>query len=182
MAKDFESEKVIMAGFGGQGILFMGRLLAYTGMIKGYEVTFIPSYGAEMRGGTANCHVIIAKKPIGSAIIEKPDSLVMMNQPSLVKFESWLKKDGLLVANESLIENKPERKDITSVMVRASELADKELGSNKVANLVVLGTYLKTTGIFSQEDIAAGLDGFVTGSKRKMLDINQRALQLGFKE
>ena len=91
-----------------------------------------------------------------SVLIEEPDSLIMMNQPSLVKFESWLKKDGLLVANESLIDKKPERKDITSVMICASELADKELGSNKVANLVTLGAYLKTTKMFSQEDTLPG--------------------------
>lgn len=180
MNKGLDEEKVIMAGFGGQGILFMGRLLAYTAMIKGYEVTFIPSYGAEMRGGTANCNVIISKKPIGSAIIEVPDSIIVMNQPSLDKFESRLKKDGLLVINESLIDREVKRSDIVSVGIMATEMADKELGSNKVANLIALGAYLKASNVFSLEDIEEGLDGYVTGGKRKMLDVNIRALRLGY--
>lgn len=181
MNNGFESEKVLMAGFGGQGILFMGRLLSYTGMINGYEVTFIPSYGAEMRGGTANCNVIVSKGPIGSAIIEVPDSLIVMNQPSLDKFEPKLKKDGLIIVNKSLVSRDVERKDIKTVYVSATELAEEKLGSNKVANLVALGSYLKATGLFSFEDVSKGLDGYVPENKRKMLEINLKALELGFK-
>jgi 2-oxoglutarate ferredoxin oxidoreductase subunit gamma len=129
---------VIMAGFGGQGILLIGKMLAYAGMHAGKEVSWLPSYGPEMRGGTCNCTVVISDKPVGSPVIRSPRAVVAMNLPSLEKFEPDLREGGLLLINSSLISRGPERDDVTVVEVPANEIAT-ELGNPRGANMVALG-------------------------------------------
>jgi 2-oxoglutarate ferredoxin oxidoreductase subunit gamma len=173
------TEKIIMAGFGGQGILFMGRLLAYVGMLQDKEVTFIPSYGAEMRGGTANCRVVLSEKPIGSPLVETPDTLIVMNRPSLDKFETKLKSNGLLVINTSLVDRDTTRKDIRALKVPATRMAE-ELGRPGIANLIALGAYLKFTGLFEMEPVVAALAEWLPPDKAHLMEINRKALAKGF--
>jgi len=136
-------EEVVIAGFGGQGIILAGKLLAQTAMKAGKEVTFMPSYGAEVRGGTANCMVIIADNPIACPVISKPDSLIAMNKASLDKFAPRLKNGGLLIMNSSLIDTEPQLDETVEVIaVPADELA-VQLGNKKAANMVALGAYLQ---------------------------------------
>jgi 2-oxoglutarate ferredoxin oxidoreductase subunit gamma len=139
-------EQVIMAGFGGQGVMSMGQLLAYSGMLEGKNVSWLPSYGPEMRGGTANCNVIVSDDEIGSPIVTEATAVIAMNLPSLDKFEHSVMPGGTLIINSSLIERKCSRTDIDVFYIPANEIAD-ELGNNRVANMVMLGAYLKKTGI-----------------------------------
>jgi 2-oxoglutarate ferredoxin oxidoreductase subunit gamma len=172
-------EEVIIAGFGGQGIILAGRLLAQTAMKAGKEVTFIPSYGAEMRGGTSNCTVIIADEPIACPVVGKPRSLIVMNKASLNKFAPRVKDGGLLVMNSSLIDNKPQLADsIEIVAVPANDLA-VELGSVKSANMVALGAYLQRKGIFSADAAAKCLPDVLAKRYHKTLPINTQALRRG---
>jgi len=146
-------EEVIIAGFGGQGILLAGRLLAQTAMKRGLEVTYMPSYGAEVRGGTDNCMVIIAERKIACPVIGKPDSLIVMNKASLNKFAPRLKNGGLLVMNSSLIDSEPQLDEtIEIIAVPADELA-VQLGSQKAANMVAVGAYLATAGRFAKTSL-----------------------------
>jgi len=172
-------EEVVIAGFGGQGILLAGRLLAQTAMKAGREVTFMPSYGAEVRGGTANCMVVIADEPIACPVVGKPDSLIVMNKASLNKFASRLKAGGLLVMNSSLIEEEPELAETIEVLaVPASELA-VELGSLKSANMVAMGAYLQGKGIFSPDAAARCLPDVLAKRYHQTLQVNTEALRRG---
>jgi len=172
-------EKVIAAGFGGQGVMSLGRLIAYTGMQQDKEVSWLPSYGPEMRGGTANCHVIVSDTPIGSPIISGDASAaIVMNYPSMVKFVPELKSEGLLLYNSSLIEQGPDREDIRVVAVPANRLA-QEAGSLKVANMVMLGAYIAATKLFELADIVAALKKVFGPSKEKFIPMNEEALKKG---
>jgi len=172
-------EEVIIAGFGGQGIILAGRLLAQTAMKAGKEVTYIPSYGAEMRGGTANCMVIIADEPIACPLVAKPNSLIVMNKASLNKFAPRVKAGGLLVMNSSLIDKRPQLPDTIDILaVPANELA-VELGSVKSANMAVLGAYVQRKGIFSYEDVARCLPDVLAKRYHQTLEINAEALRRG---
>ncbi|HUW19764.1 MAG TPA: 2-oxoacid:acceptor oxidoreductase family protein [Sedimentisphaerales bacterium] len=172
-------EEVIIAGFGGQGIIMAGRLLAQTAMKAGKEVTFIPSYGAEMRGGTANCMVVLADEPIACPIVGKPDSLIVMNKASLNKFAPRVKTGGLLVMNSSLIDEEPELADAVEILaVPANNLA-VELGSVKAANMVALGAYLQRKGILSADAAAQCLVDVLAKHHHKTLPLNTEALQRG---
>jgi 2-oxoglutarate ferredoxin oxidoreductase subunit gamma len=172
-------EEVIIAGFGGQGIILAGRLLAQTAMEAGKEVTYMPSYGAEVRGGTANCMVVIADEPIACPLVSNPDSLIVMNKASLNKFAPRLKDGGLLIMNSSLIDGEPELTDTTEVLaVPANELAVK-LGSVKSANMVALGAYLQRRGIFSAEAAAKCLRDVLAERYHKTLPLNTEALRRG---
>ena len=172
-------EKIICAGFGGQGVMSMGRLLAYTGMLHGKEVSWLPSYGPEMRGGTANCHVIVADHPVGSPIIHRDaTTAIVLNLPSLKKFEPELVSGGLLVINRSLIDADAERDDVRTVVVRANEAA-AELGSAKAANMVMLGAYLGATGLFTVEEVAEALRKVFGPKKEHFLPLNEAALARG---
>ncbi len=135
---------VIMAGFGGQGVLLIGKMLAYAGMHEGKEVSWLPSYGPEMRGGTANCTVVISDRPVGSPVIRSPRAVLAMNLPSLDKFEPDVRPGGLLLINTSLIARKSTRDDVTIIDVPANEIAN-ELGNPRGANMVALGAYLGAT-------------------------------------
>ena len=169
---------VIMAGFGGQGILLIGKMLAYAGMHEGMEVSWLPSYGPEMRGGTANCTVVISDKPVGSPVIRSPRAVVAMNLPSLDKFESELRPGGLLLINTSLITRGTERSDLRVVEVAANELA-QELGNPRGANMVALGAYVGASGAVSLEHVEKIVEK-TFAAKPKVIDVNLEALRRGF--
>ncbi len=136
-------ERIIIAGFGGQGVMAMGQLLTYAGMIEGKHVSWLPSYGPEMRGGTANCSVIVSSEPVGSPVVVNSTTAIVMNKPSLDKFEPSVNKGGRLFINSSLIEQKSKRDDIEVYYISANEIAD-ELGNMRVANMVMLGAYFRS--------------------------------------
>ena len=172
-------EEIIIAGFGGQGIILAGKLLAQTAMKAGKEVTFMPSYGAEVRGGTANCMVVIADRPIACPVVGRCDSLIVMNNASLNKFAPSLKNGGLLVMNSSLIDTEPELDEtIQIVAVPADELA-VQLGSQRVANMVALGAYLQKRGQFMLDAAAASLPDVFPERYHKTLPLNAEALRRG---
>ena len=169
---------VIMSGFGGQGIVSGGILLAYSGMVDGKHVTFFPAYGAEMRGGTANCSVVIASDEIASPVVAFPDSLLVMNEPSLTKFEPALRAGGCLFLNTSLVESRSKRKDIETIEVPANAIAE-ELGNIKCANMVMVGAFAKKTGAIDIEAIKNSLRKVYARANEKILDMNRRALDRG---
>lgn len=169
----------IFAGFGGQGVMLMGQLLAYSGMYEGKNVTYFPSYGPEMRGGTANCSVIVSDEPVGSPVISELGILVAMNRPSMEKFEAMVKPGGTLFYNSSLIDVKPKRTDIKAVAVPANEIAN-ELGNTRVANMVVMGAILKATGVVHIDTVMKVLtEKVLTGKKKDLVGINRTALEKG---
>jgi 2-oxoglutarate ferredoxin oxidoreductase subunit gamma len=168
---------VIMAGFGGQGLMFIGKLLAYSAMKEGKNVTWIPSYGPEMRGGTANCTVVISDEEIGSPVITSPQALIIMNNPSLEVFESKLQSRGLLFLNNSLITRKVVRDDVEVIAIPANDVATK-IGEERTANMVMLGAYIARTRVVSKESILEGLKEFM-GKKTQFLDVNTKALEKG---
>ena len=147
-------DDVVMAGFGGQGIMLIGKILAYAGMEEGREVSWLPSYGPEMRGGTANCTVVISDLPIGSPVVQKPKSLVVMNRPSLERFGPDVRPGGTVIINSSLIPIRSDREDVSEFLVPANDIAI-ELGVPKAANMVILGAYVAKTGIVSLETVKA---------------------------
>lgn len=168
---------VTMAGFGGQGLMFIGKLLAYSAMTRGLYVTWIPSYGPEMRGGTAHCTVVISNQPIGSPVISTPESLIVMNNPSLEAFEPRLKTGGLLFINNNLVTSQLKRKDITLISIPANDVAAHS-GEKRAANMVMLGAYVAKTGILNIQDIVKGFETFF-GTKSEYLDANMKAFQEG---
>lgn len=172
-------EEIVIAGFGGQGIMLAGKLLAQTAMRAGKEVTYMPSYGAEVRGGTANCMVVIADKEIACPVVGRPDSLIVMNKASLNKFGPRLKDGGLLIMNSSLIESEPDLDgSIEIVAVPADEIA-VELGSQRSANMVAIGAYLQKRGYFSPQDAAEALPETIAKRYHKLLPVNTEALRRG---
>ncbi|MHC4148358.1 MAG: 2-oxoacid:acceptor oxidoreductase family protein [Planctomycetota bacterium] len=172
-------EEVIVAGFGGQGIILAGRLLAQTAMKGGKEVTFMPAYGAEMRGGTANSMVIVSDEPIASPMVSEPNSLIAMNKASLNKFAPRIKQGGLLIMNSSLIDSEPEVNDTIDVLaVPADEIA-VELGNKKCANMVAMGAYLQKRNLFGPDAAAACLADVLAKRYHKTLPLNTQALQRG---
>ena len=178
-SKDNFHEEVVIAGFGGQGIILAGKVLAQTAMTAGKEVTYMPSYGAEVRGGTANCMVIMANEPIACPVVGKPDSLIVMNKASLDKFAPRLKKGGVLVMNSSLIDDEPRAGDAVEVLkVPADEIA-VQLGNPKVANMVALGAYLQKRGYFGPDAAAKALPDVLAQRYHKTLPVNTEALHRG---
>lgn len=176
-------EEVIMAGQGGQGIEFIGEILTWAAMFEGKETTWMPSYGPETRGGTANCMVVISDEKIGSPFIECPDSIIVMNEPSLDKFESKVKPGGLVVLNKSLIDcdiQDIQRKGFEVIEVRANDIA-QELGNPLVANVVMLGVYLKRKKIVSFENVMEALKVMLS-EKKHLIELNEKALQRGWDE
>lgn len=175
----FNESKIICAGFGGQGIMSMGRLIAYTGMLLGREVSWLPSYGPEMRGGTANCNVIVSEHTVGSPIIfHDATAVIAMNLPSMHKFESELVSGGLMVINTSLIEDRPQRSDIQLVEVPANAIAS-ELGNARAANMVMLGAYLAASQLFETRQVAEALKSVFGEKKAHVLPLNEAALERG---
>lgn len=179
-------EKIIFSGFGGQGALFAGQLVAYAGMNAGWEVTWIPSYGPEMRGGTANCTVVLSDQPIGSPIVRNPTIAVVLNPESMEKYEPLVVPRGLLVVNSTLVRRFAVRDDITVVRVPANDLAaqvsiqdDHSGGSTKMANVVLLGAMLAKKPVIPLETVERVLDKYLRGAKRRFIEPNKRALWQG---
>lgn len=170
--------EVIFAGFGGQGVLFAGQVLAYAAMDAGKEVTWIPSYGPEMRGGTANCTVIISDEEIGSPLVRNPKAAVVMNLPSLDKYEPVVQPDGVMIANASLVNRGFSRNDFKSLMIPANEIAD-ELGNSKLLNMVMLGAYIEMDPVVSMVDIENALKNHLPERHKKLLPMNLEALKKG---
>lgn len=168
-------QEIIFAGFGGQGTLTMGKILAYAGMDANMNVSWLPSYGPEMRGGTANCSVILSEEPIGSPIITAPKTVVVMNRPSMDKFETMIKKGGLLVIDSDLVDRLPDRKDIDFLAVPAETIAE-EMGSKKIANMVLLGAVVAKTKVVSMDLL---LDSLKAHGKEKFYEANKKALLKG---
>jgi 2-oxoglutarate ferredoxin oxidoreductase subunit gamma len=171
-------EQVLFAGFGGQGMLLAGQFLAEAGIQEGRFVSWLPSYGPEMRGGTANCVVCVSDEEIASPVIAQASCAVVMNRPSLEKFESMVRPGGLLIVNSSLIDIKATREDIDVVYINANEIA-QEIGNAKGANLVVLGAYIKKTGAVSLDSVVAAMVLKFGEKKAKFVEGNKQALAAG---
>lgn len=169
------THKLIIAGFGGQGVMLIGQMIAYAGMFEGKEVTWMPAYGPEMRGGTANCTVIVSDKRISSPIVSEATAVVVMNPPSLTKFEPMVKTGGQLFVNTSLIKLKPTRDDIEILNIDANEIA-VTLQNDKVSNMVVLGAIARKTGVVSLSSIEKVMEKQFTGKKAALIPINVKAL------
>lgn len=169
------NQKMFFAGFGGQGVLMIGRNIAYAAMLEGKEVTFLPSYGPEMRGGTANCTVIISDKPISSPLIYEADVVCVMNLPSLLKFEKLVKPDKFLFINASIINQSASRPDIRIENVKANEIA-KDLGNEKAANMVMLGAIVKETGVVSFDSVEHVMEKTFAEKEPLIIEINRKAL------
>jgi 2-oxoglutarate ferredoxin oxidoreductase subunit gamma len=170
--------EIVFSGFGGQGVLFAGQILTFAGMDSGKEVTWMPSYGPEMRGGTANCTVIIADEEIGSPLVRHPQAVVVMNLPSLDKYESTLPENGVLIINGSLVNRDTTRTDIIHVVVPANEIAEK-LGNKRLTNMVLLGALLEKLPVLPMSAIDDALNNHLPERHRKFLPANLEALRLG---
>lgn len=170
--------EVIFAGFGGQGVLFAGQILAFAAMDAGYNVTWLPSYGPESRGGTANCTVVIANEEIGSPAVKHPKAVVVMNLPSLDKFEPLVASGGVLIVNSSLVNRDPSRMDITWVMIPAQEIAEM-IGPRRLLNMVMLGALLDKLPILPLDEIKAALSTHLPERHKKLLPSNMAALDKG---
>lgn len=174
-----KTTKILIAGFGGQGILFAGKALAYTGLKNGMEVSWLPSYGPEMRGGTANCSVTISDTPIGSPIVDKPDVLVAMNLPSLEKYYYETEKNGYVIYDSSLIVKQDVRDDVVTVGIPATKLASDN-GLDGLANMIIMGKVIKETGVLTLDQIKSSLAQMVPAKKAALLENNVKAIELGY--
>ncbi|MHC4931945.1 MAG: 2-oxoacid:acceptor oxidoreductase family protein [Planctomycetota bacterium] len=173
--------EVVMAGFGGQGMLLAGEILAHAAMEVGLQVSWLPSYGPEMRGGTANATVCISDKPIGSPLITSPRALLVMNQPSLEKFAPTVRPGGVIVVNASMVPVESGRDDCTNIRIRAREMAI-EAGNERAANFVMLGAYVGATGAVPDEAVETAIQGKFTGGKARFVPVNQAAFRAGVAE
>jgi len=174
-----KTNSIIAAGFGGQGMLFAGRQLALTGMYLGKNVTWLPSYGAESRGGTSNCTVIISDEEIGAPVTVHPDIVIAMNLPSYLKFSGLINKGGYLFCDSSLVTEKCGRDDINAYYIPATSMA-YELGAPQSANVVILGKLIKETGIFTVDELVMSMKKSIPESRKNMLEANIKALNLGY--
>lgn len=170
---------IIIAGFGGQGVLFAGQLLAYAGMDTGQHVTWIPSYGPEMRGGTANCTVIISDSPIGAPLVAAPDVAIVLNQPSFDKYEPLVKPEGLLVVNSSIVPAESERANLEAVYLAANDIAE-EFGSVKMLNVATLGAMLARRPVLALEQVERALVDHLPAKKANLIEANRQVLQRGY--
>jgi len=176
--ENYKNPKIKIAGFGGQGVLLLGRLLSESAMLLDYHTTWLPSYGPEMRGGTAHCHVNISDKQIGSPLVSISDVLIAMNLPSLDKFEDEVRKGGVILVNSSLIQRKVQRKDVETVYIPATEIAD-ELGQIKAANMVMAGAFAKYSGLLSLESVLTAAKSIV--KRKEFREVNEKAIKKGMK-
>ena len=171
--------QILIAGFGGQGVLFTGKCLATVGMQEDKQVSWLPSYGPEMRGGTANCSVILSDEPVGSPIVSSPDVLLAMNLPSLDKYEDATVKGGKIFIDSTLIERKIERSDVNAYYVPATRLA-LELGLPTLANMIMLGKMIKETGVVTFDSAAEAMKKVVSAKHANLLEANMKALKTGY--
>jgi 2-oxoglutarate ferredoxin oxidoreductase subunit gamma len=171
-------EEILIGGFGGQGVMLMGQLLSYGAIYEGLEVTFFPSYGPEMRGGTANCTVVISDQRIGSPVRSTFTTLMAMNQASLEKFEERVKTNGLLAINETLIDSPPQREDVRIVRIPANDIAS-DLGDSRVANMAAIGGLVGTLGMISLASLSKGLKQVVPKYRHHLIPLNEEAIRRG---
>ena len=171
-------DKVLLAGFGGQGVMFIGKVMAYAGMMGKLEVCWIPSYGPEMRGGTANCSVIISNEEINSPVIEQADCGIVLNQPSYEKFLERIKPGGALVVNSSIVQIEAKRNDIEIIAIPAGDIAN-ELGNANLANMVCLGALIGKMKLINMEQIEKAMEAIVGKKKPEMYEINIMAIKRG---
>ena len=174
------THNILIAGFGGQGVLFAGKVLAYGGLCDGKEISWLPSYGPEMRGGTCNCSVCVSDQPIGSPLVTNPDILVAMNRPSLEKFIDAVVPGGTVIVDSSIVDFKVDRKDITVCELPATEIAEKN-GLKGLGNMVLVGRLNQACSVISPEGMDKGIVKCVPARKPEMLDFNRKAVGLGRK-
>ena len=172
------SIKIVLAGFGGQGVLFAGKLIANTALIEDREVSWLPSYGPEMRGGTANCSVVLSDKPVGSPVFAHPTELIALNEPSLAKFEAGVLPGGAVFVNSDVVTDKVSRTDLTAYYIPCSKIAE-EVGNPKVSNMVMLGAYVAGTKILKPETIETMIQEMFAGPKAKFIPLNIEAFRRG---
>lgn len=172
------TKQFLFSGFGGQGILFAGKFMAYKGLIDEKQVSWLPSYGPEMRGGTASCSVIISDEPVGSPIVSKPDVLIAMNLPSLDKYESTVAKGGMIFLDSSLIDRKVARDDVKVFYIPATRLAG-ENGMPTLANMIIVGKVLSELNDFAPESVDAALAKVISAKRADMAEVNKKAMQIG---
>ena len=173
------TKNILIAGFGGQGILFSGKFLAYEGLLEEKEVSWLPSYGPEMRGGTANCSIIISDTKVGSPIVNNPDILIAMNAPSLDKYDVATVSGGMIFVDSSLIEKKVDREDVSTYYIPATKMA-LDNGLKGLANMIILGLMIKKTGIMPFENVERTLKKVIPAKKADMLALNIKAIELGY--
>ena len=173
------TNRILIAGFGGQGILFAGKVLAYKGLVEGKQLSWLPSYGPEMRGGTANCNVIISDEPVGSPIVDTPDVLIVMNLPSLDKYENAAEKGAKIFVDSTLISRKVERDDVEVFYIPATKMA-QDAGIPTLANMIILGKVIKETGVVSYEGMEDALKKVVSARKANLIDVNLKAIKAGY--
>ncbi len=173
------SKQILIAGFGGQGVLFAGKFIAYAGLIEEKEVSWLPSYGPEMRGGTANCSVILSDTKVGSPIVDKPDILVALNAPSLDKYENDVVPGGQIFVDSSLIDRKVNRTDVEVYYIPASKLASDENLSG-LANMIMMGHMIKHSEVIAYETVEKSMAKVVSAKKQNLFDANKNAVQLGY--
>ncbi len=171
--------QILIAGFGGQGVLFAGKFIAYKGLVEGKNVSWLPSYGPEMRGGTASCSVILSDAPVGSPIISEPDVLFAMNLPSFEKYVNTVKKGGCIIVDSSLIDKKVERDDIRAYYIPATKIA-KDINAPTLANMIMVGKMIKETGAVSYDGLEEGLSKVISAKRADMKDINLKAIETGY--
>lgn len=172
-------QEILLAGFGGQGVMSMGQLLAYAGMMEDKHVSWIPSYGPEMRGGTANCSVTISDRPVSSPIVNEPDTLFVLNRPSWERFVPYLKSGGLLLINSSLIQVETQRQDVKSLQLPIIELANEKFGNRRVANMILLGAFIELTKTVSISSVEIALKKVLPEYRHDLIPLNRQALELG---
>ncbi|MBU7007686.1 2-oxoacid:acceptor oxidoreductase family protein [Phosphitispora fastidiosa] len=172
-------EELIIAGFGGQGVMSMGQLITYAGMIENKNVAWIPSYGPEMRGGTANCAVTVSDREISSPVVTEPSTVIIMNQPSLKKFLPLLKPGGLLLINSSLVTADIPRDDLRVLEIPSNELANEKLDNTRVANIIILGAYIEITKVVTIDSIVESLKKVLPERRHNLIPLNRQAMELG---
>jgi len=171
-------KEVVIAGFGGQGVMLTGEIIAEAGKNEGKYVTFLPSYGPEQRGGTANCHVIVSDEEIASPVIDRPGAAIIFNLPSLDKYEPLMREDGIMILNKTLIPREVKRSDVRVLQIDAHDVARK-LGSEKVVNMILLGAYVEIEKPVTLESIREALRKYLTGRKQEFFEVNIKAIEEG---
>lgn len=171
-------EEIIIAGFGGQGVMSMGQLLAYAGMLEGKGVSWLPSYGPEQRGGTANCAVVVSDETVGSPLVTNPSTAIVLNNPSFDKFESRVRPGGLLIINSSLVTRVSKRSDVEMIELTATDMA-ADLGNARVANMILLGAFIERTKVVSSDAIIESLKKVLSKGKHHLIEVNKQALNKG---
>ena len=174
-----QTTNLLIAGFGGQGVLFAGKFIAYKGLLEGRQLSWLPSYGPEMRGGTANCSVILSDDPVGSPIVSNPDVLMVMNLPSLDKYEGEAVVGAKIFVDSTLIERKVVREDVSAYYIPATQLA-KDAGFPTLANMIMVGKLIKETGMVSFDGIRDALSKVVSAKRAELLEINLKAIEMGY--